>query len=401
MTIGVKYIAYPNASGYGLAGVAYVRALHNAGVPVWWQPWFLGGEPHLWTPGDGLGTLPLAQAAEGWAALADLPSLIATTMRPIEYDTVVVHVVPEHWPRLVEPAKRMLGYTVWETDALPRHWPAILNAMSAIAVPSRMNGEIFRHDGVSRPVHVVPHIRRHAWSETARDDAVKVRIRLRIPEDHFVFYTIGAWDPRKAFPELVDAFAHEFRAEERVSLLVKTSAALSNAAVDTQFGAGTEARTKRIVAEAARATGRAAAAVTCIAADNIDGRSMDAIHAAGDAYVSLAHGEGWGLGAFEAATLGKPVIMTGWGGQLDYLGADYPGLVRYGMTPVTGWLPYASYQPAQLWADADAQHARELMRAAAMRDGRLRDAAVSAREAIVNRFAEPVVAREFIAAIDG
>jgi glycosyltransferase involved in cell wall biosynthesis len=394
MTIGVKYIAYGSTSGYALSALAYVRALHNAGVPVWWQPWHLGDEPVQFRMEDW-------RATEGDANLADLPALVRATGRPIAYDTIVVHTVPEHWPRFAEPGKRFVGYTVWEADPLPGHWPRLLDLADVILVPSRFNAEIFARSGVRRPVRVVPHIRRHAWSETARDDAVKVRIRLRIPEDHFVFYTIGAWDPRKAFPELVDAFAHEFRAEERVSLLVKTSAALSNAAVDTQFGAGTEARTKRIVAEAARATGRAAAAVTCIAADNIDGRSMDAIHAAGDAYVSLAHGEGWGLGAFEAATLGKPVIMTGWGGQLDYLGADYPGLVRYGMTPVTGWLPYASYQPAQLWADADAQHARELMRAAAMRDGRLRDAAVSAREAIVNRFAEPVVAREFIAAIDG
>ena len=38
---------------------------------------------------------------------------------------------------------------------------------------------------------------------------------------------------------------------------------------------------------------------------------------------------GGGWGAFEAARLGKPVIMTGYGGQLDYLDAELSHLVDY------------------------------------------------------------------------
>jgi glycosyltransferase involved in cell wall biosynthesis len=399
MTIGVKYIAYPNASGYGLAAVAYVRALHNAGVPVWWQPWFLGGEPHLWTPRDGLGTLPLAQAAEGWAALADLPSLIAATMRPIEYDTVLAHVVPEHWPGLIETGKRMLGYTVWETDALPGHWTPLLNTMSAVAVPSRMNGEIFRRDGVSRPVHVVPHIRRHGWSAAARDAAAALRLRLRIPDDHFVFYTIGAWDPRKALDDLMAVFARTFAAEDRVTLLIKTTSTIGNAALGS--GSPVEIRVRQIADRLTKETGRPRPNFAVIAADDISGRTIDAIHVLGDCYVSLTHGEGWGLGAFDAAALGKPVLMTGWGGQLDYFGGNYPGLIRYRMNAVAGWMPHASYQASQRWASADVEHASALMRAAAERDASLFDAAERVRETIANRFAEPVVARELLAAIDG
>jgi glycosyltransferase involved in cell wall biosynthesis len=399
MTIGVKYIAYPNASGYGLAGMAYVRALHNAGVPVWWQPWFLWGEPHLWTPRDGLATLPLAQAAEGGAALADLLALIAATMRPIDYDAVVVHTVPEQFRSMIEPGKRMLGYTVWETDALPTHWLALLNAMDAIAVPSHMNAGIFRRDGVSRPVHVVPHIRRHAWNAAARDVATALRLRLRIPDDHFVFYTIGAWDPRKALEELMVTFATTFAIEDRVTLLIKTSSTIANAA---QGGGGpVEFRVREIAEATARRLGRPRANFAVIAADDIDGRTIDAIHAIGDCYVSLTHGEGWGMGAFDAAALGKPVLITGWGGQLDYLGEDYPGLIRHRMTRVVGWLPHASYQASQLWAAPDLEHAAQLMRAAAARDPALFQAAERVREEITNRFAEPIVAPQLMAAIDG
>jgi glycosyltransferase involved in cell wall biosynthesis len=138
-----------------------------------------------------------------------------------------------------------------------------------------------------------------------------------------------------------------------------------------------------------------------IAADDISGRTIDAIHVLGDCYVSLTHGEGWGLGAFDAAALGKPVLITGWGGQLDYLGDDYPGLIRHRMAQVSGWLPHASYQPGQLWASPDLDHASALMRAAVSHGASLFEAAERVGETIANRFAEPVVTRELLAAIDG
>ncbi|HEV3240034.1 MAG TPA: hypothetical protein VG429_06490 [Casimicrobiaceae bacterium] len=399
MTIGVKYIAYGNSSGYGLTAIAYARALHNAGVPVWWQPWFLGPRPEMWRAEDGLARLPLGRAAEGDAALADLPSLVAALTRPIAYDTVLVHTVPEHWPRFIEVGKRAVGYTAWETDAVPSHWPELLNAMDAIAVPSRQNAEVFVRGGVTVPVHVVPHIRRHAWSDTARDDAIALRLRLRVPDDHFVFYSIAAWDPRKALGDLVATFVRTFSAQDRVTLLIKTSAAVSNAAEGG--GMPVEGALREIARAAQPGAGREPPNFAVIAADDISGRTLDAIHALGDCFVSLSHGEGWGMGAFDAAAGGKPVLMTGWGGQLDYLGADYPGLIDYRRVGVSGWLPHASYQPTQSWAAADPGHAAALMRAAVAREPRLLEAAAATREAIANRYAEPVVARQLVAALDG
>src|SRR5581483_6370804 len=43
------------------------------------------------------------------------------------------------------------------------------------------------------------------------------------------------------------------------------------------------------------------------------------LHDQGHCYVSLTHCEGWGLGAFDAASLARPVIMTGYGGQTEFL----------------------------------------------------------------------------------
>jgi hypothetical protein len=108
------------------------------------------------------------------------------------------------------------------------------------------------------------------------------------------------------------------------------------------------------------------------------------------------------MGAFDAAALGKPVIITGWGGQLDYLGEDYPGLIRYEMTGVpAGWLPHATQETTQRWAQPDLDHASALMRAAVARDPVLFDAARRVAETFDQRFAAPIVVKSLLAAIDG
>jgi glycosyltransferase involved in cell wall biosynthesis len=386
MTIGIKYFTFGSATGYSLAGLAYIRALHNANVPVW--PFFLGSR-------DKSGPT-LGRDLAGDASFADIPQLMQATARPIAYDTVLAHLIPDSWKRVGESGKRLVGYTVWEADAPPEHWPAIMNTAERILVPCRFNAELFARSGVTRPVHVVPHIRRHAWGHSAREDGIALRQRLRIPADHFVFYSISHWGPRKAVDELIEVFAREFSSEEPVTLLLKTSAAIDPPAVMRNV----QEQIARIVEQADLATRRRSANIVAVAADDMSGGEINAIHAAGDAYVSLTHGEGWGLGAFDAATLGKPVIITGWGGQRDYLGTDYPGLVRYEMTPVTAW-QFDRYRPTQRWATADKAHAAELMRAAVRRDSHFLQAAASVRKAIDERYAEPVVARQLIAAIEG
>ena len=400
MTIGIKYIACGDNGAYGLGALANVRALHNAAVPVWWEPWLPEPQATPWRPESGLAALPLAHAATRDDDASDLPALIAATTQPIDYDTIVAHTAPEHWPRLVEAGKRLVGYATWETDALPAHWPELLSAADAILVPSTFVAALLSRAGVGRPVHVVPHIRRTS-SRRASDDARALRRRANIPDDHFVFYSIAAWDPRKDVAGLIATFVHQFSARDRATLLLKTSAAIDSASLDAQPGVSLHEQTFKMVDRICGATGRDPPNVSIIAVDNMSARTLDAIHAAGDVYVSLTHGEGWGMGAFEAATLGKPVIITGWGGQLDYLGVDYPGLLRYEMAPVSGWLPKAPYQPPQQWANPDSAHFSEQLLAAASGDGALAAAAARVKEEIAGRYDEQVVVQRLLAAIAG
>ena len=98
--------------------------------------------------------------------------------------------------------------------------------------------------------------------------------------------------------------------------------------------------------------------------DSLRTAGIDALHARGDCFISLTRSEGWGLGAFDALLHGNPVVMTGWGGQLDYLGSDYPYLVDYTLRPTRESPPDGYYLRAQdvHWAHADTAHAGQLMR---------------------------------------
>lgn len=79
-----------------------------------------------------------------------------------------------------------------------------------------------------------------------------------------------------------------------------------------------------------------------------------------DCYVSLHRAEGFGLGMAECMYLGKPVVATGYSGNMDFMDKDNSLLVDYKLIPVRdGEYPYWQ---GQHWADADVAHAATLMR---------------------------------------
>jgi glycosyltransferase involved in cell wall biosynthesis len=74
-----------------------------------------------------------------------------------------------------------------------------------------------------------------------------------------------------------------------------------------------------------------------------------------DCFLSLHRSEGFGRGLAEAMYLGKPVIATGYSGNLDFTNEHNSCLVDYRLIPVRDHeYPFAS---GQKWADPDIEHA--------------------------------------------
>lgn len=397
---GVLYCGSGDLSGYGQAAIAYVRALVNAGIPVRWVPmdWLPNRmAAGSWTSPDGRPRRLLEQCGTH-GHLADVPTLVERTSAPVAHDTVIVHAPPEAWPQVFESGKRNIGITVWETDRAPAHWLPLMRQAERVIVPCEFNRAAFARSGLNGPIRVVPHIRRHCWREYAPADVARARAQLGIPHGHRVFYTINAWDPRKNMPALVLAFARAFVADAPASLLIKTGATGHG---DAPFYPVLPTRdlVLRAMQAAAAQTGRQIAQIVMVDAQ-LDGDGIDLIHMLGDVYVSLTHSEGWGLGAFEAATLGKPVLTTAWGGQCEFLGSDWPGAVPYTLEPVPLWPPHQpSYFPSQRWAEPNLDAAVALMRAALDDSPAMLAGANAIRERIVRSYAEPVVVDTLLEAI--
>lgn len=79
-----------------------------------------------------------------------------------------------------------------------------------------------------------------------------------------------------------------------------------------------------------------------------------------DAYVSLHRAEGFGLTLGEAMALGKPVVATGYSGNLDFMHEDNSFLVDYRLVPVPP--ESGPYPPSTCWAEPDVDAAAEQLR---------------------------------------
>jgi len=279
--------------------------------------------------------------------------------RSIQYDTVVVHTIPEfytYW-REREPDKYLVGYTVWETTKPPDHWKDLINQLDHLLVPTEWNKEIFLDFGITIPIDVIPHISEFQGVPSTSTS------QLSVDEKRFLFYIISTWTERKVIWKVIDAYIKAFDKNDNVELLIKTSKG------DTRKPRNIFLRYAGYTYQPVRKTFnrylqkfKNIPAITLVADDSKSDDYIQSLHTRGDCFVSLCRGEGWGIGSFEAAHYGKPVIMTGFGGQTSYLHPEYSWLVDYKLIPVIDKNAPKSYGPDQKWAEADVEQAAGYMR---------------------------------------
>ena len=350
-----SYLSLDGYAGYAVAASRCIDALVESGVEIEWLPTAWDARP------------PAAHS-----------------------DVIVAHLVPEKYWEIREqsPDAFLVGHTAWETDRLPRHWPRCLAATDLVVVPSTFTATVFE-EASTAPVAVVPHVappvvdsRSPFWAG--------------IPEDTFVFYTVAEWTERKAVFKTIEAYLRAFSRGDPVLLVVKTSlrdwSALT--ARGRVAGPGTSAW-----ALAKLLAGRPDPPEVQLVTAQLSERDVAALHQRGDCFVSLARGEGWGLGAFDAAAYGNPVVTTGFGGQLDFLG-DSPTLVRFDLVPVHDPAGQSSYGSYQSWAEPDLDHAASLLQTVAGAPEPAREFAAARGEEIRRTYSPAAVASAFRAAVE-
>jgi glycosyltransferase involved in cell wall biosynthesis len=79
-----------------------------------------------------------------------------------------------------------------------------------------------------------------------------------------------------------------------------------------------------------------------------------------DAYISLHRAEGFGRGMAEAMAYGKPVIATGWSGNMEFMNAHNSLPVDFTLRPLAKTA--GPYPAGTIWADANIADAAEKLR---------------------------------------
>lgn len=79
-----------------------------------------------------------------------------------------------------------------------------------------------------------------------------------------------------------------------------------------------------------------------------------------DSFVSLHRSEGLGIGMAQAMYLKKPVIATGYSGNMDFMNHNNSFLVRYQLAELKE--NYGPYEKGCVWAEPDLEHAALLMK---------------------------------------
>jgi len=360
----LRYISLAGTSGYAIAAAALVRAMSKAGVNVVWEP----------MPPEAAYSLGLAPSAPMWGPPD--PTWIAPDLQLLRDDerhceTVIVHLVPEYYPYFIARergrcSRQIVGHTVWETDRLPTHWPALINQLDAVIVPTELNREVFCRGGVKVPILVVPHLPRQF--DQSANAAERDNLRKHLPElgDRRIFYTISTWQERKGIAPLIKAFTEAFTQQEPVALVIKTTPFDLERVRHDHGYEGHRIRTwvqlAAILGRTILRLGRQPPPIYLLTTELSDGE-LQALHEMGDCYVSLSRAEGWGLGAFEAAWLSKPVVVTGWSGPTAFLTPETAYFVDYSLVPIHVAEANASYTSDQRWAEPDIGSAVSALRA--------------------------------------
>jgi len=232
-----------------------------------------------------------------------------------------------------------IGYWFWELSKFPPQWRSSFDYFQEIWVASA-----FCQESIARlsPVPVVK-----MTFPILVDDAAAVsdRSAFRLPEEKFLFlfsYDYLSVFERKNPLGVLQAFRTAFGYQNDCMLVIKSINSVH-------------------APEQVSMLKRAAQGLNIHFLDgNASRKQMTSLIASCDSYISLHRSEGFGLGMAEAMYMGKPVIATGYSGNLEFMNQNNSFLVRYQLAELEQ--NYGPYEKGNIWAEPDIEHAAELMK---------------------------------------
>ncbi len=239
-------------------------------------------------------------------------------------------------PRDILHRRRVIGMWVWELPVVPKQWHYGGKFVHEVWAPSQFCADAMELIAPGR-VRVVPYPVATGPLPVAGD-----RNSFGLPHDKLIVLTIfnlASSMVRKNPLAAIAAFKAAFADSDDYLFIIKLSS-VDNYAED--------------LALIRHAVG--AARNIQIMTETLPEPELRGLIAASDIILSLHRAEGFGLIPATAMLLGRPVVATGWSGNVDFMSPDTSMLVSYKLVPVVD--PAGTYEmPGALWAEADIEDA--------------------------------------------
>ena len=262
------------------------------------------------------------------------------------YDVNLVCVNADMTPRFARDmgpefseGRHTVGYWFWEVEQFPQRLHAAFDAVDEVWTATDFVADAVRRAG-RKPVFTVP-----LPLAVPRQAPEITRQHLGLP-DRFLFlfsFDFLSVFERKNPLALVRAFTRAFEPDSGPILVIKTingHICLSDLErLRAEIGDRPDIR---------------------LVNDYYAAAEKDALVWLCDCYVSLHRSEGLGLTMAEAMSAGKPVIATGYSGNMHFMTAANSFPVDFVLTPVPARCE--PYPAGAMWADPDLDHAARLMR---------------------------------------
>jgi glycosyltransferase involved in cell wall biosynthesis/GT2 family glycosyltransferase len=256
--------------------------------------------------------------------------------------------VHQHWEPapLCPTGPYKIQVTACETSLIPEKWIEPYNRMDEIWVPSHFCRDALIDSGVRRPISVIP------YGIDCRKLKPKRLGRSHFSEELFSFLSLGEFWDSKGFDLLIKAYYEEFNRFDEVMLILKVTI------VPRIAGIARQDRMGRFIQSIRKDIKKKRFPPLFIYYDDIPADSYADFINSCDVYVCASRGEGFCIPILEAMSLGKIIISTAFGGQMDYLSENNSYLVDY--EPVAASSP--PYHRQGKWAAPSIGHLRQQMR---------------------------------------
>lgn len=236
--------------------------------------------------------------------------------------------------------KYLIACWFWELERIPDRWLPALALVDEVLVATEFVEQAVKRV-TDKPVLRVP-----MPLGDLRSSGLK-RADFGLPSDAFVFlasFDFSSLMERKNPEAVLRAFRAAFPAERTdVRLLIKSSNGYRFPHLLQHLSALTEGDNRILIRD-----------------EVIAREHLNALHHCADAYVSLHRAEGFGMGMAESMAIGKPVVATGWSGNMEFMDDQCAALVGYTLMPVRdGQYPGGE---GQQWAEPDVEQAAQWMR---------------------------------------